>query len=134
MTTLHFVSGNPVSGIASIPCPANKRIRIIAIIASVTGTAAGDEISLIYAQSSNQFLLMTTTQQDTALATVAFFVGAAQTTPNAALIDPVTGVVTYGGGLVFANAPLPDVWLPFEITITISAPITSMTVTYETSD
>lgn len=119
----------------NVPCADGKRIRIAAVQMNVTPGNTGDIVQIQFARELPQALaIVTSNPLESQIVSVTATIGTPPTSALLDKIDPVTGLATYEQSPLAATMALPDLWLPFDITLTISmavGSITSGTVTYE---
>lgn len=110
------------TGAFLIPCPAGYAVRVALICAPCT--AGGFEQGRCVFTHGSDILWQGATNQLTNTTTFhSWSVGGCLNAANIAVIDPVTGAVTMDNATAFFTAPLPNLWWPFEVAVTLS-PVT----------
>jgi len=105
-------------------CPVGHELRLAAVLMELSPGAALGEVFLmeairgpgvtVWAAQSNPLVLDVNT--------ICAAVGLVNTVPTIEIIDPVTGVVTVTLFSSRATTPLPDIWLPYDVTFSAQAP------------
>lgn len=91
----------------TIPCPVGKRIRLVTIRGAITGFAAGEQVEVVYSRSQQQIANAVSAPLEAGA--VQFGAGVGQTSTGA-LVAASTA----------AGFGLPDLWLQFDVTITVA--------------
>lgn len=129
MTELCFLD-MPATGLAEIPCPVGKQVRIVSVTA-VIAPNEGDAFVVLFNRSSQNFVQAPTAALAASIIAASWFIGASMSVAREATVTPATGVVVYEQTVLTASAPLPDLWLPFAFTLGFNSGVTSALVVYE---
>lgn len=127
------------AGSAILACPAGKRIRLVSLISGVNGIIKGDAVTLTILRSNNEVGFASTEPLPATAAGVHFGIGLQAMSPMIDDQTVATGVINYNAVATDFTAPLPDVWWPWEVTLSLSAPggaanFTNGSLALETAD
>lgn len=121
------------AGAIIVPCPPTKRVRLVSVLAALSAPNEGDQILLGISRSTNLVAQIATEQVTASAVFASFTLGGHTTAPREDIVNVATGVVTYNQSFTDADATLPQIWWPFEITVTVTQTAT-ITVLYEMED
>lgn len=122
---------------ATLLCPTGKQLRVLSIVAVITGGAIGGQVVCTFSRSNQTLAFTGTGAIATSSTQAAFCLGGQTPSPLAFNTDPVSGNTTYSAETFEATGPLPDVWWPYDITIGLgydSGAISSAQALYELVD
>lgn len=125
------------NGAASVTCPEGKRIRIVSILASVSGAVTGDVLffELYRGQDLIAAAIGTMVESNCARAAAMIHVSTPQLL-NQSNVDPATGAVSYFA-CEEAALELPDLWLNQDCRVILGMAtgiVGAGTVLYERAD
>ncbi len=111
-------------------------MRVLSFQVLVTGLTPGDQCFVTFIRGGIVYAQAMTNPLMQALTGVSFFLGATHTHDIAAIVDPVTGVITFApNGGAWSNAPLPSIWWDTEQLVSgssvVGLTLLSAVLTYE---
>jgi hypothetical protein len=120
-TNRRFLTLPIVAGAVTIPCPLRHYIKPLALYIDVTVAAGPSSITWTFATQGLTVAKTSGGICDTGVTGASCFVHGYQNPTALDNIDPVTGAVAYSTNYALTVAPMPDMELESDITITAAA-------------
>lgn len=124
---------------AEIPCPAGKRVRLLALNLLVSAVTDFDTVAVTVARSGQVLFKLTTGALSNSASSVCFGLGHNTVDAPSSGFNVVTGASALSTGQDTAQASVPDVWLPYAVALSYvtagsGATIDGSAVLYELED
>jgi hypothetical protein len=107
------------AGTATVPCPVNHRIRVLAVITDNNGASVqGEVLTVNYNRGASNLVTFRTAPQAAGCARATFAIGLGLSEPMLASTTVATGVAVYEIVDQQASGPVPDITWQHELQLT----------------
>lgn len=126
-----------LSGVAPIRVPPGKKIRVVAVSASINPDSDLDQAMVTFARSGQTIAQTATNPLADSMVNLAAGIGVPENAPAIVSQTVATGVNVWSQLATVATCGLPDIWLPWDFTITVQLAVGTVgngIVLYERAD